>query len=824
MRASYRIILMKGTPSRRSIVLAFVVVAWFASATAADPRIYWTEASSFQVQRALLDGSGVEDLVNSAYPITGLALDLPGGRMYFAGIGLRRANLDGSNIETIAPGDSYGVALDLSASKVYWTSVGDDAIRRADLSGANVEDLVTGVPNNPSGIALDVPGGKMYWTASCPDKIRRANLNGSNIEDLVTVGLEAPSRIALDLARGKMYWAESTGSRIRRANLDGTDIELLLEETVPAPSGLALDIEVGKLYWADIAVDRIQRANLDGTEAEDIVIGLGNPGFIALDLSCTPGGPDCQPNGMPDGCEIARGATEDCNGNGVPDECDLRDEESEDCNSTGIPDECENDCNGNGLADECDIEAETSEDCNANGIPDECEPDCNQNEVADSCDIAQGTSRDCTRNGIPDECEPDCNENEVADSCDIAQGSSDDCTGNGIPDECEPDCNENGIADSCDIDAAPDTDCDDNGVPDECEMAIPGGLSCAIIEFAPAGSVGPFQIDRNEMIIPAGDVQVEYEILLSGWGNATGSPPLRGFNMTLDGDSLRGSNAVPPNPGVNLATPIPVECGGATGCPEPLPPVPVTQTGTCGVIFPGWCDDFEPAFFVQRVCTDDMVTPCRNIGHCPGSWGCVDNPRFVFPSYLQPLLGIVDQGGNQFQWLGLPLVPDGVREDPDGVTKFVAANLRLIVPEDAKGTYTIRFDTGRDFTFLIDPGNLQIPSTIIHGQLTIGGACCMADGSCEILLESDCESQAGTFVGGFCGGDSDNDGKVDICEVMGDMDGDSHVGLSDWLLLLPCMRGPGADVDGSQCTAADLNRDTSVDLEDVALFTAGFTG
>ena len=47
--------------------------------------------------------------------------------------------------------------------------------------------------------------GKMYWTDLATAKIQRADLDGANVEDLVTTGLGAPGGIALDLASGKMY-------------------------------------------------------------------------------------------------------------------------------------------------------------------------------------------------------------------------------------------------------------------------------------------------------------------------------------------------------------------------------------------------------------------------------------------------------------------------------------------------------------------------------------------------------------------------------------------------------------------------------------------
>ena len=145
-------------------------------------------------------GSNIEDLVTGLdYPF-GLALDVVGSKMYWTGSGnagkIQRANLDGSNIETLIIGvDSGGLALDMAGGKIYWTEDGW-WIRRANLDGSNIED-VTG-SNSPRGLALDVAGGKIYWTGA--GKIQRANLDGSNIETLVT-GLDYPFGLALYLSR-----------------------------------------------------------------------------------------------------------------------------------------------------------------------------------------------------------------------------------------------------------------------------------------------------------------------------------------------------------------------------------------------------------------------------------------------------------------------------------------------------------------------------------------------------------------------------------------------------------------------------------------------
>ena len=98
-------------------------------------------------------------------------------------------------------------------------------------------------------MALDVAGGKLYWTDLGRDKIKRSNLDGSGVEDLVTTGLEAPIGIALDVAGGKLYWTDLGTRKIQRSNLDGSGIEDLVTTGLVEPRGIALGfahVETGK--------------------------------------------------------------------------------------------------------------------------------------------------------------------------------------------------------------------------------------------------------------------------------------------------------------------------------------------------------------------------------------------------------------------------------------------------------------------------------------------------------------------------------------------------------------------------------------------------
>ena len=188
---------------------------------------------------------------------------------------------------------------------MYWTATYGNRIRRADLSGANVDTLIDIDMdlNWPSGIALDVAGGKMYWTETGGNRIRRADLSGDNMETIVTMaegGLVDPSGIALDVENNMMYWTDQGSDRIQRANMDGTGPVENLVIAHPEPGGvlgeliqpgrIALDLWNRKMYWTDEAspgwqpqFTRIRRADLDGSNREDLInTGLADPYGIAL--------------------------------------------------------------------------------------------------------------------------------------------------------------------------------------------------------------------------------------------------------------------------------------------------------------------------------------------------------------------------------------------------------------------------------------------------------------------------------------------------------------------------------------------------------------
>jgi hypothetical protein len=224
--------------------------------------MYWSEPGIGAIRRANIDGSGpIETLASAGDAGGGIALDIDAGKMYFCAgstpLGsptsnprICRANLDGSGQEDLVTNNLFhpvGIALDTLRGKVYWTDLegnldGTGQIQRANLDGSNVETLLTGI-DEANGIAVDPIGERIYWPELATKKIQRANLAGTGVQDLVT-GLDTPATIAVDVADRKMYWTDGLASgqvnRITRANLDGSEVEVIVSG-VGFPWGVAVE-------------------------------------------------------------------------------------------------------------------------------------------------------------------------------------------------------------------------------------------------------------------------------------------------------------------------------------------------------------------------------------------------------------------------------------------------------------------------------------------------------------------------------------------------------------------------------------------------------
>ncbi|WP_375757318.1 hypothetical protein [Corallococcus exercitus] len=84
----------------------------------------------------------------------GLAVDSSGGKVYYStrGSSLYAANLDGSNVTALVTNPQYtvhGIAIDVSAGRLYWADWLGTAVRSANLAdGGDIQTVNSGSARN----------------------------------------------------------------------------------------------------------------------------------------------------------------------------------------------------------------------------------------------------------------------------------------------------------------------------------------------------------------------------------------------------------------------------------------------------------------------------------------------------------------------------------------------------------------------------------------------------------------------------------------------------------------------------------------------------
>ncbi len=265
------------------------------AAPPASKELYFIEYNDGFIKKLTLDGSGtvsnVLDITGKAGP--GMAFDATQGKVYFSdfevvdGGKIWRMNLDGTNLEAIASGitDPYGIALDVTGGKIYWT---DDAgnISRANLDGSSPQ---IGIVNIPGGqmraISLDPANNKMYFYEVNVENLYVADLDGSNATVLIP-GVYGYT-ILVDTQNDKIYFddqnANAGAGALVRTNLDGTG-RVDINNNGTRIYGMSIDYTDSKIYWSGRDSGELTKANLDGSGLEVLKSGLLSPRGVMLKL------------------------------------------------------------------------------------------------------------------------------------------------------------------------------------------------------------------------------------------------------------------------------------------------------------------------------------------------------------------------------------------------------------------------------------------------------------------------------------------------------------------------------------------------------------
>ena len=269
--------------------------------------LYWSDLGPDTIKRANRDGSGIDLIYTSptidpsSEGVQGLAIDAVNKKVYWSESydiqntsAILRANLDGSNLETIIVVDFrpthasliQAVAVDPVGGHIYWTDNTDFAhdgfINRANLDGS--DPVTLGVDFKPTDLELDLLHGKLYYIDTEADEIIRMNLDGSSPQVVLTGTFDVRG-LALDSENDFLYFSDNGAgvAQIKRASLDGTGVTPVITTGLNDVRGMVVDPQYDKLYWVDLGDNVIQRANLDGSHIENVVTaGLTLPNNITL--------------------------------------------------------------------------------------------------------------------------------------------------------------------------------------------------------------------------------------------------------------------------------------------------------------------------------------------------------------------------------------------------------------------------------------------------------------------------------------------------------------------------------------------------------------
>ena len=287
-------------------------------------RLFFLDLGGGRVLSANPDGSDLKTIISEGRKLPdGLVVDVAAGHIYWTNMGnlksndgsILRSDLDGKNMVTIVPpGGTFTpkqLQLDKENGKLYWCDREGMRVMRANLDGSNIETLVDASHGDSRpgpdqtkwciGIAVDAEGGKFYWTQKGNDdagqgRIFRASTevppgqtpaNRSDIE-LLYENLPEPIDLDVDVANRTLYWTDRgdppRGNTVNRAPMDPKVGKMQEPEIVfthlMEGIGLALDLKNRRMFVTDFA-GTVYSANLDGSNQKTLLFAEGNLTGIA---------------------------------------------------------------------------------------------------------------------------------------------------------------------------------------------------------------------------------------------------------------------------------------------------------------------------------------------------------------------------------------------------------------------------------------------------------------------------------------------------------------------------------------------------------------
>jgi hypothetical protein len=299
-------------------------------------RIFFLDLAAGRVLSVNTDGSDLKVILEEGRKLPdGLAVDAAAGHLYWTNMGSLKANdgsilrsdLDGKHMTTIIPpGSTFTpkqIQIDKVNGKLYWSDREGMRVMRANLDGSNIETLVDTSEGDARpgpdarkwcvGIALDAAEGKVYWTQKGGDNAGEGRLFRANVDippgqtaarrkdiELLYGNLPEPIDLELDSRNRMIYWTDRgdppRGNTVNRARIDPVTPDVRKEPEILFSHlmegiGLALDRTGGRMFITDFA-GSVYSANLDGSDQKTLLFGQGNlTGIAYAEIQAQPAPP-----------------------------------------------------------------------------------------------------------------------------------------------------------------------------------------------------------------------------------------------------------------------------------------------------------------------------------------------------------------------------------------------------------------------------------------------------------------------------------------------------------------------------------------------------
>ena len=283
-------------------------------------RLFVLEVSGGRIHSMSPDGSDRKVIVSDCPLPDGIVVDVEAGHIYWTNMGsspstndgsIERADIDGKNRRVIVPrGVTFTpkqIHLDKRSGKLYWCDREGMRVMRANLDGSQIETLVEAGRGDTDrrdqtrwcvGITIDPERQQIYWTQKGPDNAGKGRIFRAGLEipkgetaasrsdiEVFFDRLPEPIDLELDLKNRMLYWTDRgdppRGNTVNRASIDAKPQapEIVLTHLMEG-IGIALDVSGDQMFVTDFA-GSIYSAKLDGSGERNFLYAQGNLTGIA---------------------------------------------------------------------------------------------------------------------------------------------------------------------------------------------------------------------------------------------------------------------------------------------------------------------------------------------------------------------------------------------------------------------------------------------------------------------------------------------------------------------------------------------------------------